>query len=401
MAPADHPRSRGVYFTGSQWSKIDEGSSPLARGLPKDYADKTVYGRIIPARAGFTIRRQNKLTEAWDHPRSRGVYKPKTLSAFVAIGSSPLARGLRVVAVDPLRLPRIIPARAGFTTRWRPGHAKPGDHPRSRGVYYSHHVTLITHLGSSPLARGLLCQRLREKVTLRIIPARAGFTNRIRVPEGTDPDHPRSRGVYPAAWMRPRGALGSSPLARGLLEGGRPAPAQLRIIPARAGFTDSHSAEGLRLADHPRSRGVYCRPLHSRSAPAGSSPLARGLPVLNATGKPEPGIIPARAGFTAGRRKCRGTATDHPRSRGVYRDLFRRDHDPGGSSPLARGLPGEGHGHAVPIRIIPARAGFTRQRTEGAKTPADHPRSRGVYPEGMTSAGMDAGSSPLARGLPP
>ena len=50
-----------------------------------------------------------------DHPRSRGVYKIKSLTDENAGGSSPLARGLLGVhdILDLIR--RIIPARAGFT----------------------------------------------------------------------------------------------------------------------------------------------------------------------------------------------------------------------------------------------------------------------------------------------
>ena len=70
-----------------------------------------------------------------DHPRSRGVYVTTPNPPLVALGSSPLARGLRGVRVSPGRHRWIIPARAGFTRRcvswWPPAW----DHPRSRGVY--------------------------------------------------------------------------------------------------------------------------------------------------------------------------------------------------------------------------------------------------------------------------
>ena len=91
----DHPRSRGVYSAAQATNASKDGSSPLARGLPKgegeDHGDDE------------------------DHPRSRGVY-------FVAIefvdserGSSPLARGLLLDFSLMGRQYGIIPARAGFT----------------------------------------------------------------------------------------------------------------------------------------------------------------------------------------------------------------------------------------------------------------------------------------------
>ena len=50
-----------------------------------------------------------------------------------------------------------------------------------------------------------------------------------------------------------------------------------------------------------------------------------------------------------------------------------------GSSPLARGLLGDDVDEIVRDGIIPARAGFTVTLDTGLDSPADHPRSRGVY----------------------
>ena len=153
------------------------------------------------------------------------------------------------------------------------------------------------------------------------------------------------------------------------------------------------------MGDHPRSRGVYGHPIGRGDVGQGSSPLARGLLrlVLNAR---QPGrIIPARAGFTHAGRAARWTGADHPRSRGVY--LTSPDSHPcrAGSSPLARGLPPV-PGHAGQRRrIIPARAGFTHVPACTSATVRDHPRSRGVYPRAAGSSAASTGSSPLARGL--
>ena len=71
----------------------------------------------------------------------------------------------------------------------------------------------------------------------RIIPARAGFT-RLTIRTGASgPDHPRSRGVYLFGVAQPETSVGSSPLARGLLPDQVDQVDQVRIIPARAGFT--------------------------------------------------------------------------------------------------------------------------------------------------------------------
>ena len=74
MAPADHPRSRGVYASFGAARADDGGSSPLARGLLVEPEGVTGKDRIIPARAGFTGRGLVSSYVESDHPRSRGVY---------------------------------------------------------------------------------------------------------------------------------------------------------------------------------------------------------------------------------------------------------------------------------------------------------------------------------------
>ena len=70
-----------------------------------------------------------------------------------------------------------------------------------------------------------------------------------------------------------------------------------------------------------------------------------------------------------------------------------------GSSPLARGLLGGGDVDVDAVRIIPARAGFTRGCASPVPGRRDHPRSRGVYDKSRQEIVRALGSSPLARGL--
>ena len=233
--------------------------------------------------------------------------------------------------------------------------------------------------GSSPLARGLretLCEALTRA---RIIPARAGFTwDGAGMTTGAR-DHPRSRGVYRTVGGAAGPCSGSSPLARGLPLVQNSGLMVRRIIPARAGFTGCHQGHAGAAGDHPRSRGVYSRQRPGEWRTGGSSPLARGLRPAALRRRPQRG--------------------DHPRSRGVYGP----DHDqlPGheGSSPLARGLLARLADWRGEARIIPARAGFTRPGWEPSVSTADHPRSRGVYSSPVRTVSPTRGSSPLARGL--
>ena len=192
---------------------------------------------------------------------------------------------------------------------------------------------------------------------------------------------------------------GSSPLARGLPLVWSGSPPSCGIIPARAGFTRRRRSSCPTSADHPRSRGVYRGGVARALRSVGSSPLARGLPTSTATSEQPPRIIPARAGFTAPGPGRSLQGADHPRSRGVYRDADGTWHTARGSSPLARGLPGRSRRGLPPAGIIPARAGFTKTSIPSQCAATDHPRSRGVYGLKRIVSAFLFGSSPLARGL--
>ena len=213
--------------------------------------------------------------------------------------------------------------------------------------------------GSSPLARGLLYLKDMATLLSRIIPARAGFTLTRGESFASRWDHPRSRGVYGVASLGEEPGAGSSPLARGLPMVWDPCCEPAGIIPARAGFTVACDHGPEREPDHPRSRGVYALVCKPDEGVRGSSPLARGLRQGSGSSGTCRGIIPARAGFTPTASAVWGGFADHPRSRGVYDRSENRYRSVIGSSPLARGLPRRRPGGAIRSRIIPARAGFT------------------------------------------
>ena len=151
----DHPRSRGVYGRARSHRMLRQGSSPLARGLHGIAVHLEIGRGIIPARAGFTPGSGATTSSRPDHPRSRGVYSAVISATPSNEGSSPLARGLpgsaRPAQEDPGSSPLargllpppwvtapargIIPARAGFTRSHGRSGPSERDHPRSRGVY--------------------------------------------------------------------------------------------------------------------------------------------------------------------------------------------------------------------------------------------------------------------------
>ena len=150
----DHPRSRGVYAKLFLNSLYGKGSSPLARGLlGAERFDRGLHG-IIPARAGFTRQQVGSRPPPADHPRSRGVYHPNDSVPDSRAGSSPLARGLHEVPDDRVGRGRIIPARAGFTLTPTGTTTAESDHPRSRGVYLPPMLHPLDVVGIIPARAG-------------------------------------------------------------------------------------------------------------------------------------------------------------------------------------------------------------------------------------------------------
>ena len=237
---ADHPRSRGVYEAQALIDTGRVGSSPLARGLQVlPGSGEDVVG-IIPARAGFTTSTRPYATcGVGSSPLARGLPGVPGSASGVR-GDHPRSRGVyRDDGVVVVQRPWIIPARAGFTGWLRGRRVASPDHPRSRGVYGPGIPGSGWVLGSSPLARGLRVQSLLAHDIAGIIPARAGFTVLFDGSFGVRADHPRSRGVYLALRLVIIMLSGSSPLARGLLNTEDTIAQDTRIIPARAGFTTS------------------------------------------------------------------------------------------------------------------------------------------------------------------
>ena len=214
---AAHPRSRGEHTTRLYVFNFAVGSSPLARGTRFCPLGRLEVPRLIPARAGNT---QDRMRWTWwspAHPRSRGEHGKFPGDKTVIWGSSPLARGTRSVATTRERTDRLIPARAGNTLRWCRWRLVVPAHPRSRGEHALPDCRRAGHCGSSPLARGTPASVRSVRPGKRLIPARAGNTRGDRHRSVYRPAHPRSRGEHAGEVDVWEGVVGSSPLARGTL----------------------------------------------------------------------------------------------------------------------------------------------------------------------------------------
>ena len=141
-------------------------------------------------------------------------------------------------------------------------------------------------------------------------------------------------------------------------------------------------------------------PTRGGLAGEGSSPHTRGLHVGLILRQRRAGIIPAHAGFTGHTPPPLASPADHPRTRGVYTPAPGRHPRASGSSPHTRGLLARLIEPSVPQRIIPAHAGFTRASLRVSRGVWDHPRTRGVYRRTARHRARSRGSSPHTRGLP-
>ena len=151
----------------------------------------------------------------------------------------------------------IIPALAGNTGWSSHPRVRREDHPRSRGEYDTPRDEFVPAFGSSPLSRGIPPQSNQTRKEHRIIPALAGNTHPRTSLSTSGRDHPRSRGEY----VIPRAAQTT----------------ESWIIPALAGNTPPRHPEIPLRRDHPRSRGEYRVLPGSRFGALGSSPLSRGI----------------------------------------------------------------------------------------------------------------------------
>ena len=130
-----HPRSRGEHVSPTLPTMVSSGSSPLARGPLGDGHYQDRRRGLIPARAGTTRIPPSDATLSGAHPRSRGEHFFVAPVEAVDAGSSPLARGTPREA-DPVPGSQgLIPARAGNTSRPLYCVIVGWAHPRSRGEH--------------------------------------------------------------------------------------------------------------------------------------------------------------------------------------------------------------------------------------------------------------------------
>ena len=152
------------------------------------------------------------------------------------------------------------------------------------------------------------------------------------------------------------------------------------------------------FAVHPRRRGEHTSRRSDASRANGSSPQARGTPGNRPGHRRCYRFIPAGAGNTGESQDVITVVPVHPRRRGEHQLVRDLDHPTNGSSPQARGTPSTTPATRATRRFIPAGAGNTHRGANVDSTYTVHPRRRGEHPAVLRSAISAIGSSPQARG---
>ena len=273
-----HPRAGGENPRSHSTRHEQKGSSPRGRGKPALSCRPRGDRRLIPARAGKTSVNGRTACARTAHPRAGGENVVAETKNFSRAGSSPRGRGKRRPSPITTRAARLIPARAGKTSRTSMSSCSAPAHPRAGGENWNHSTTTETAAGSSPRGRGKPVMSTTDSAVTVAHP-RAGGENAIRATVRKSQD-------------------GSSPRGRGKLDQLRECFENAGLIPARAGKTQARRLTFSLRRAHPRAGGENPVGGAFPDRSGGSSPRGRGKPDPAHHDPARAGLIPARAGKT-------------------------------------------------------------------------------------------------------
>ena len=395
-----HPRACGENRHECGDGEDLLGSSPRVRGKRSSIQASCSSSRLIPARAGKTKTSPQPGPGGTAHPRACGENRRSCTRRPPEPGSSPRVRGKRRMLDDFFHLPGLIPARAGktYAPPIRPETSRA--HPRACGENSSPSPLPVVFVGSSPRVRGKRSDSHRGRSRAGLIPARAGKTGGSVCRSRSPRAHPRACGENDAAPVRVRAMFGSSPRVRGKRPRRRARAQEDRLIPARAGKTRSVCAAARRERAHPRACGENVASASEWGGTTGSSPRVRGKPSMKSAAILAHWLIPARAGKTTAASSAVSSGGAHPRACGENVRWTSQADREGGSSPRVRGKLLLLRWGPRSRRLIPARAGKTRTGRRPRRRGPAHPRACGENHMAPSSAARSGGSSPRVRGKP-
>ena len=361
-----HPRAGGENVALAEGVGPAMGSSPRGRGKPRTHGAHARADGLIPARAGKTKNARRPCQGRWAHPRAGGENSGDWWTIPIGRVSSPRGRGKRAPTKPPPRPTRLIPARAGKTLRCISPPRTSAAHPRAGGENIIRQSRAGTLYGSSPRGRGKPPLPAPSHPICGLIPARAGKTPAPRRWVRADPAHPRAGGENPIFEATVSTIDGSSPRGRGKHCEPVECSVIAGLIPARAGKTASMPLDSTVIGAHPRAGGENSRSSRTFVSWLGSSPRGRGKHQVWRCYEEHSRLIPARAGKTSLHDTSCAMYRAHPRAGGENLSARKCCSSAVGSSPRGRGKQGLHGGEHRGARLIPARAGKTGSREKPA-----------------------------------
>ena len=255
-----HPRAGGENSGTGTVRGFPPGSSPRGRGKPQEGVACALRGGLIPARAGKTQSGSRRRRARAAHPRAGGENGANDFLRTVVQGSSPRGRGKRRKDCLPRPRLRLIPARAGKTCEGAAQVHAHEAHPRAGGENHRRSAPNGVKSGSSPRGRGKLTGPSWAAVTERLIPARAGKTSRRGSPLAAPRAHPRAGGENEDLHLMREGVAGSSPARAGKTRCRSSKPTSATAHP-RAGGENTAAAAPMAgpNGSSPRGRGKLNR----------------------------------------------------------------------------------------------------------------------------------------------
>ena len=172
--PEDHPRVCGekCCLQGPYLRRL--GSPPRVRGKVEPFKGSMYQSRITPACAGKSVPTTAATRCIWDHPRVCGEKTHGFTPCYPKRGSPPRVRGKGTDVILPRCTVRITPACAGKSHRLRLHVDALGDHPRVCGEKKHTSTKFRKHTGSPPRVRGKVPQFVDCRRRYGITPACAG-----------------------------------------------------------------------------------------------------------------------------------------------------------------------------------------------------------------------------------
>ena len=395
-----HPRVCGEHIEQRNAGIIEFDSPPRVRGAPLSGLCCHRCCRLTPACAGSTSTAAPSRASTPTHPRVCGEHPCTHLANVGYADSPPRVRGARSCRVIVRCRCRLTPACAGSTVMVSSVTPANLTHPRVCGEHAARGDSSGGASDSPPRVRGAQEKQHHRRDPRRLTPACAGSTAPDADGLHPHPTHPRVCGEHIITVVSSSIRHDSPPRVRGAHHIGDQNPWKVRLTPACAGSTLRLRVRCSHQATHPRVCGEHGTMVTPSGSTFDSPPRVRGARPAGAVHPLGVRLTPACAGSTPASRSPTWPRPTHPRVCGEHVISSRRSVQSVDSPPRVRGAPGPVDVDASEHRLTPACAGSTHDQFPRVRRALTHPRVCGEHRNGSASYSMCFDSPPRVRGAP-